>query len=1160
MVMTSLKGFQIKLRFPLFVLVAAAVLSASAADYYVDGVKGDDAKDGRTPETAFRTFKCATRRLRAGDTLNLVAGQVYGETLYIWTSGTPEKPIVIRGNGAVIDGLKPIPDESWQAKGEGLFFSPNKRCWGAHDPQVVNANGSVISLDPSTGRRYAVAKLAPGQAGWDKEGTWYRSADGKPPKGLRGYFLGEGVNIHGDASYITVENLTCEHVSNDGFNVHGSSLGLVFRNIVGRNCGDEGLSVHEDVQAVVYNGLFYGNGDGICDICASQTQYFGCTVVSNRLFGIGFHGGSHALYGCTVKDNGGEQLYAEPSHLEDYRFDKASPALQGLVYLKNTVLSDGAGSALVVKRGASVHADRCELTKTRTGALVRTGGTLHVTRSKWGSFAGERVVVEPGGILKEDCGVEPADALGEMLEFARAAEKELRHTPTCGEKQSTFGSGDSTPRAVRTAICTMSVFDTLGKSDVPDAAHWEKLAAEVDKTLFFAASVTAGKSPEIDFKCFDGRHWDKLGVWGFTEDFPRLEDADPFMRSNPRPLTVRTDPDWFPAPPQAELPVAGYYDRCAVRAERAYRASCAYRGVKYAAPGRDVRAGGFVGLNKTELLSEGWYENGEYKLDADIREAAPRGEGEGPNTVLRRQLRVRKVGPRTALVRERVFVLKDCELPRGLLAVPFTEGSYLLLDGENRRVDGDLFARAGETLYDVTYAVDADGDAARLASCRGLRMEPAYLTEPGDETETWQAKIDAASAAGGGTVTVPAGAHKVAQLELKDNVTLELAEGATLFAVTNGTAYRWTPWVKAELQEAGVVVAYGATNIGIVGKGTIDGCGDRRPFFRTDEIRWRNVYMRGCRGVRIEGIRLDHPSFWTIFLRACDRVHLKGVTSHASANINNDGMDLSVSNALIEDCDIDSEDDALVLKGFDPDFVSENVEIRNCRIATTGNCIKFGTETFSRCRNYEIHHCSIGAADRFGPRAPNFTRYPMTVTNEYRCESGLAFLTVDGGTIEDVRVHDIEIRGGVLIPFAFRLGHRYGEENWGRSVIRGVTLERVTMTKPAFSAVGCFISGIAERDIEDVTIRDCHFKMRAFPDGILRLHAKFPENARRYPSPGMFDGALPGYFLFTTHAKNVQIENVKVDLTGEGEKRPAVVADEKGTVSVRNCAFDVFER
>ena len=388
---------------PLFAaLVAFATIAADAADYYVDCEKGDDANDGLSATAAFRTFACAAARLKPGDALNLMPGQVYGETLFMTAGGTPARPVVIRGNGATIDGLKPIADGSWQNRGDGLFFSPNNRCWGAHDPQVVDANGAVISLDPVTRRRIPVAKLAPGQAGWNKEGTWYRSADGRPPKGLSGYFLGEGVNISSGASYIIVENLTCEHVSNDGFNVHGSCIGLVFRDIVGRNCGDEGISVHEDVQAVVYNGLFSGNGNGICDICASQTQYFGCTAVSNRMYGAAFHGGSHALYDCTVGGNGGDQFYATSGTLRSYGFAAESPVLRGLAYLKGTRITGGAGAAVAVHGGASVHADQCEFAGTKTGAHVGKGSTLHVTRTEWGGFTGERTHVDDGGTLKED--------------------------------------------------------------------------------------------------------------------------------------------------------------------------------------------------------------------------------------------------------------------------------------------------------------------------------------------------------------------------------------------------------------------------------------------------------------------------------------------------------------------------------------------------------------------------------------------------------------------------------------------------------------------------------------------------------------------------------------------------------------------------------------
>ena len=72
-------------------------------------------------------------------------------------------------------------------------------------------------------------------------------------------------------------------------------------------------------------------------------------------------------------------------------------------------------------------------------------------------------------------------------------------------------------------------------------------------------------------------------------------------------------------------------------------------------------------------------------------------------------------------------------------------------------------------------------------------VQTAYL----NETAMWQEMIDAASAAGGGCVTIPAGVHPVAELELKSNVILELAEGARLVAINDYSLYRWKKGIKA---------------------------------------------------------------------------------------------------------------------------------------------------------------------------------------------------------------------------------------------------------------------------------------------------------------------------------------------------------------------------
>ena len=57
------------------------------------------------------------------------------------------------------------------------------------------------------------------------------------------------------------------------------------------------------------------------------------------------------------------------------------------------------------------------------------------------------------------------------------------------------------------------------------------------------------------------------------------------------------------------------------------------------------------------------------------------------------------------------------------------------------------------------------------------------------ETAKWQAAIDAASAAGGGAVVVPAGDHPTGMLLLKSNVELRLEKGARLVASGNPADY-----------------------------------------------------------------------------------------------------------------------------------------------------------------------------------------------------------------------------------------------------------------------------------------------------------------------------------------------------------------------------------
>jgi hypothetical protein len=94
-------------------------------------------------------------------------------------------------------------------------------------------------------------------------------------------------------------------------------------------------------------------------------------------------------------------------------------------------------------------------------------------------------------------------------------------------------------------------------------------------------------------------------------------------------------------------------------------------------------------------------------------------------------------------------------------------------------------------------------------------------------TAAFQTCIDAANAAGGGTVFVPAGLYAVGNLVLKSNVSLYLAAGSTLrFDPSYAYKIHWhknsqgrrpiTWWISTE---------FGSRNIKIFGRGVIDGNG-----------------------------------------------------------------------------------------------------------------------------------------------------------------------------------------------------------------------------------------------------------------------------------------------------------------------------------------------
>ena len=404
-----------------------------------------------------------------------------------------------------------------------------------------------------------------------------------------------------------------------------------------------------------------------------------------------------------------------------------------------------------------------------------------------------------------------------------------------------------------------------------------------------------------------------------------------------------------------------------------------------------------------------------------------------------------------------------------------------------------------------------------------------------------QPQIDAAAAKGGGAVRVPAGEYEVKPFVLKSNVTLEFAEGARMLASTNLADYAET-----SAKQYSFIYAENATNVSIVGRGVIDG---RGTVFKASEMQpqHRPFLMRfsRCRNLRFEGFHYGNSGAWGLPLQNCDGVKVKGVSCFNFCNKTNDGLDIESCNVTVEDCDLYADDDSLCFKTeSDTSFPVTNVVVRNCRMGSICNAVKFGTGSYCDFRDILIENCELR-------RSPGVWRWDWRtntpgVTNRYCGIAGLALEVVDGGRMENVTIRNIKMEG-CMTPIFIRHSNRHGPKGKGNTYLRNILIENVTGS--CDSRIASSITGVPARDgmparrPSDITLRNIHLTV---PGGGTEKDAaaQVPEKDGRYPEAFMFNRMpLPAYGFYVRHADNVVFDNVEVK-AATPDARPRLVVED----------------
>ena len=420
-----------------------------------------------------------------------------------------------------------------------------------------------------------------------------------------------------------------------------------------------------------------------------------------------------------------------------------------------------------------------------------------------------------------------------------------------------------------------------------------------------------------------------------------------------------------------------------------------------------------------------------------------------------------------------------------------------------------------------------------------LIITPEDLSYTGGKATAYiQAAIDKASALGGGTVLLK-GTLITGSLVMKSNVRLMLDAGCKLLASTDLVDFPEHICQRVTVQDThmgmnqALIFAEGCENICLCGPGEIDGRGTQdnfpggetqhgtpgRPFL---------IRMVDCKNVYVHDITLKDAACWMENYFNCEGVLLERLTVRSQANYNNDGIDIDgCRNVIIRGCDVISGDDALCFKGAS-ERNTERVLVENCKLYSSCNAFKVGTDTQGDFRQVLVRDCQIGGVEE------------DLRGIKHRCsDSGISLEMVDGGTLEDFLITGIDIRRA-WSPFFMRLEDR-GRVRPGLpkppvGTLRRVVIEHVTGCDNG--PRGSYFIAVPEKCIEDVILHDVHIEQHASVKPVT-TDADFDDMRGVYPDAHMIDdiGDAPAYALWARYVNNLYLSDYHVTSIGE-DPRP----------------------
>jgi polygalacturonase len=429
-------------------------------------------------------------------------------------------------------------------------------------------------------------------------------------------------------------------------------------------------------------------------------------------------------------------------------------------------------------------------------------------------------------------------------------------------------------------------------------------------------------------------------------------------------------------------------------------------------------------------------------------------------------------------------------------------------------------------------------------------------------TDAFRRAIDAAKAAGGGTIYVPPGKYRSGPIELFSNMTLNVDAGATIeFPVAALTFVRGRYLGVEALVPMPLIGAHDAENVAVVGRGVLT---------TADYEAWRKAYPEAYReylqvrkgvvstggdeagsangprwdhllqaleagrrvteeeyraaagelrpsflsfmnvkNVLVEGVRVKGAPMFVVHLLYAENALVRNLMIETYPGPHSNGIVADSSRYVrISDCYIDTGDDGIVLKaGKDADGLrvnrsTENVTIANCTVHRAHGAVVIGSETAGSIRNVA---------------ASNITAVDTEVGIRLKSRRGR------GGVVENIRFDNWTMRNvgeGILATSYYVMGGETGTKEEPVSprtpVFREIAISNVTIAGAMKKAID--IDGLPEMPIRGLRLTDIIGSGQAgmtarYTDGMELLRVRLT--------------AAHGAAFVIEHAANLEVDGVR---------------------------------